>query len=561
MYRDSNSTGWGRLLEFEDHDGRQHSHVMSAATIGKDESAIVGELRDRGVTVTASRKYHCYLLDYLLNTEPRENQRIRTAKRSGWQEPGAYLMNDGTVIGESAEKYVFQTSSIIHPCSRKGEIEDWQNKVASLCTGNSRLIFAISTAFASVLLNHLNVEGGGFHFFGRSSDGKTTALHVAASAIGKPKEYIQTWRATDNGLEGIAKLHNDSMLILDELGELDPFAAGKCAYLLSNGSGKIRSMTTGDAKKKAEWLLYYLSSGEITLGEHMAEAGKTARPGQEVRHVDIPANAGANMGLFENIHGYENAAQFADSLRSVSSEYYGCALPGFIHNFINYQHEVDEVIKMYTDSFINRFLDSDAGSQVSRVAGKFAIVAAAGMLASAWGITGWDIDHVFESVGKVFRDWLSNRSHSGSQEDYSIISQIRGYLHSYGDSRFIASHYDNLNKLHINNNLRTLTRRDGFKVIKGTDNDGNEVNEYYILPEAFKEICRGLNMSTTVKFLAEHSYIVKAPDGRNQPQKRLPGIGQTRVYHFTSKIMLDTVVTAVTEPQSPQNQDVINNNQ
>ncbi|MBL0226094.1 MAG: DUF927 domain-containing protein [Geobacteraceae bacterium] len=545
MVRDSNSAGWGRMLEFKDHDGKTHHHEMSAATVGKDESTIVGELRGRGVSVTASRKFHCYLTDYVLNTEPRDRQRIRSAKRTGWQEPGTYLMNDGTVIGESAEKYVFQSFSTVHPCSRNGTQEEWRTNVSALCTGNSRLIFAVSTAFASVLLNHMNVEGGGFHYFGRSSDGKTTALHVAASVIGKPREYIQTWRATDNGLEGIAKLHNDSLLILDELGEMNPHDAGKCAYLLANGSGKIRSMTSGDAKKKAEWLLYYLSSGEITLAEHMLEAGKTARAGQEIRHVDIPANAGAGKGLFENIHGYENAGQFADALRKLSAESYGHALPDFIKAFIDHREDVDEVISLYKNTFIERYLGDDACSQVGRVAGKFAVVAAAGMLASAWGITGWDIDHVSEAVGKVYCDWLTNRAHSGNQEDIRIITQIRGYLQLYGEFRFAASKYNKTGVLEIIETNRNLTRREGFKVVK------EEGNEFYILPEAFKEICKGLNMSTTVKFLAENGYIVKAPDGRNQPQKRLPTIGQTRVYHLTSKIMQDneeTVVTAATGP-------------
>jgi putative DNA primase/helicase len=336
-------------------------------------------------------------------------------------------------------------------------------------------------------------------------------------------------------------------LILDELGELNPHDAGKCAYLLANGAGKIRSMTTGDARKKAEWLLYYLSSGEITLAEHMLEAGKTARAGQEVRHVDIPANAGAGLGLFEDIHGYENAAQFADSLRKMSAAYYGCAFPEFVQAFIDHQDEISAAFAAYTESFIERYVEADVVGQVRRVAGKFAVIAAAGKLATEWGITGWEADHVLEAVGKVFSDWLTNRSHSGSQEDFSIISQIRGYLHLYGDSRFIASHYDNTGKLIIDCFSRPIIRRDGYKVTKDTG------NEYYILPGAFREICKGMNMATTLKFLDDNGYIVKAPDGRKQPQKRLPNIGQTRVYHLTAKIMLDDEVTEDLEAIVPEN--------
>ncbi|CEK09175.1 DUF927 domain-containing protein [Legionella hackeliae] len=39
-------------------------------------------------------------------------------------------------------------------------------------------------------------------------------------------------------LEGLASLHNDGLLILDELSQMDPREAGEAAYLLANGQGK-----------------------------------------------------------------------------------------------------------------------------------------------------------------------------------------------------------------------------------------------------------------------------------------------------------------------------------
>ena len=84
-----------------------------------------------------------------------------------------------------------------------------------LCVGNARLVFSICVAFAGSLLRLGHEESGGFHLRGNSSVGKSTGQHLACSVWGS-RDYKQTWRATINGLEGIAALYNDGLLVLDE---------------------------------------------------------------------------------------------------------------------------------------------------------------------------------------------------------------------------------------------------------------------------------------------------------------------------------------------------------
>jgi uncharacterized protein (DUF927 family) len=64
--------------------------------------------------------------------------------------------------------------------------------------------------------------------------------------------FIRTWRATSNGLEGVAALHCDSLLCLDEMGQVDSREGGHIAYMLANGVGKTRATRTGEARPAAE---------------------------------------------------------------------------------------------------------------------------------------------------------------------------------------------------------------------------------------------------------------------------------------------------------------------
>lgn len=534
--RDTKSKKWGRMLKFTNMDGVVHEHFFSAQDLGKDGEKVISDLRDMGLLTTTEIGLLRKLAAYIYYAQPPNGNRVRCTDRTGWHEDGTiYLMSDNTAIGEADEKYAFQTSSsAFHQCSRQGSLEDWRENVSRLCRDNSRLMFVVSVSFATGLLSIVNAEGGGFNLFGRSSGGKTTALHVAASVIGRPKKYIQRWRATDNGLEAMAKLHNDAILILDELGEIDPAKAGQCAYMLANGGGKLRSQSTGNARPTAHWSLLFLSSAEITLAEHMSEAGKVAKAGQETRFADIPADAGNDMGLFETVHDSDSPAHFADRLKHNTEQFHGTAFPAFIESVVQHADSLAPAIKELKDIFLADYVPRNVSGQIHRVASRFALVAAAGEWASQQGITGWDKGEAQMAVAKCFVDWLNNRSHTEDQEDVRIVATFKAYFQQYGESRFIGARYNIQGVLNVIDNKRQPLRADGFKIIKPND----EV-EFYVFPQSFNEICSNLNKSTTITFLVDNGYILKDSQGRNQPQKRLPGLQQTRIFHFTSKILTD----------------------
>lgn len=121
----------------------------------------------------------------------------------------------------------------------------------------------MSAAFAGPLLGLLNIDGGA-HLYGDSSCGKTTAL-VASVSIWGGTAFKRTWRATANGLEGAGSLHSDTLLALNELGEIEPRALYEAAYALMNGVGKTRANRRGEVRHAARWRVLLLSTGELTI--------------------------------------------------------------------------------------------------------------------------------------------------------------------------------------------------------------------------------------------------------------------------------------------------------
>ena len=302
--RDTSGGAWGLLLEWRDSDGTLHRWSMPASMLAGDGTAIREELLSRGFAMATEGRAKGLFVKFLASVNT--NVRARAVTAVGWAGP-AFALPHLTIGDTPLERVIFQNQEAgLHHYSPCGTLSDWQQHVAKPAIGNSRLVFMVSAAFVGPVLVPATEEGGGVNVVGASSCGKTTGLRAAASAWGPPS-FMRTWRATGNGLEGVAASHSETLLCLDELGQLEAREAGQVAYMLGNGQGKARASRSGASRAAAKWNVMYLSTGEVGLAD-LAREGKVVRSpqaGQEVRILDVPADAGRGMGLFEDIHGAE----------------------------------------------------------------------------------------------------------------------------------------------------------------------------------------------------------------------------------------------------------------
>jgi putative DNA primase/helicase len=170
--------------------------------------------------------------------------------------------------------------------AKRGTLAEWTQNVSTLCEGNKILTLALCVGLSGVLLRRLkHFNTAIINFIGKSSIGKTTALHVAASVWGEPKKFIQQWRSTSNALEAVAESYNDCLLILDELGQVQAKDIGNTVYMLGNSKGKSRMNADSELKKNKEWTLSILSSGEVSIADKIAESKEKVKAGQLIRYI------------------------------------------------------------------------------------------------------------------------------------------------------------------------------------------------------------------------------------------------------------------------------------
>src|SRR5215813_3751695 len=371
--RDPQSHGWARLLQWRDDDGIVHQHSVADYDLHGDGAALCATLANGGLKIaTGSNRQH--FVSYLNGAVVKA--RVTIVPRTGW-----------------------------HNVDKKK-------------------VFALPGE-------------GGINLRGPSSIGKTTLLSAAASVWGRGDErgFIRTWRGTSNGIEAAATQFSDTFLPLDEIGVASGHEVGNVIYSIAGGVGKQRANRYGSAKLPNTWRIFILSTGEISIADKIREGGKRARAGQEIRVLDLNADAGKGFGVFDT---GKDPEQLARNLRQASITFYGTAGPAFIKAIIAKTDDVAAIAQESLDTFREQVAANVQSGQVLRAANRIGLVAVAGELAIQLGVLRWPTGSVNEAAADVFRNWHAERGGSDPAEVRAAIEQIRGILERYGDSRFDA---------------------------------------------------------------------------------------------------------------------------
>lgn len=518
--RDAESTSWGLFLEWEDQDHHRHTWAMpNALLVSNDISVWLGRLVDGGLRVAPSRTAHKLLALYL-SSHPSKD-RILCVDSTGWHNsnfvlPDTYIKRqDRQGEKQGHENIVLQPSPVKNPYALKGTLQDWQDTVGTWSSGNTRLILAVSASLSACLLHHTGTENGGYNFIGGSSTGKTTALYVGASVWGSPSAYTHAWRATDNALEGISCQHNDTCLCLDELGQAPAKVTSEAVYMLANGKGKGRANQDGTTKTAKSWRTIILSTGEKSIAEKITEDGGRVQAGQDVRLVDIFADAGKGFGIFDHIHDHETPSAFADALKTATASHCGHLSRAFLHRLVNSNTAINK-INTFMIKKLPLFCSTDADGQVLRVARRFLLAAATGEKAIEWGLVAWKKGEALQAAITCFKCWVAKRGGTGSHEDNAILAQVMLFIEQHGHSRF--------------QNIETPQAPCLNRV--GCRKSIEQGSVYYVFPESFKhEVCKGMNPTHAAKVLYQNNILQQGDKGfTKRPPQALPDFGRKRCY-------------------------------
>lgn len=435
--RNAEQTAWGRVVSVQDPDGSWHELILEQRAINKRSKSSLDNLFDLGLEISAAHKAAESVVELLANWRP-EDRYLRTSSL-GWVDESfsSFALANGRVLGDAKIIAESVSKDVMASMRAAGTLKGWKETVAALCVGNPMLMLVVSYAFAGPLLRLLGRQGGGFHLVGKSTRGKSTLVEAAASVWGTPS-FVRTWRATDNGIESVAAACNDTLLILDEMHQIDARLVGDVVYTLANGAGKLRMTSGGAAQNTSQWTVSVLSTGELSLEDHMASAGKKTFAGQGVRLVSLNAD-GRCYGAFDNLHGESEPQHFVERMKRAAAGNYGLAGILFIEKLMPVQSRKKEILQGMIDKGCQnwaRALDLPKDPQVHRIMSRFVIAALAGELATKFGLTGWKPSMATKAAFEMFRAWYEDTG-KGTKNDMNEAVERTGDYVSQNLDRFL----------------------------------------------------------------------------------------------------------------------------
>lgn len=493
---DASGNSYGRLLRFITTRGVWRQFSLPMEMLGGDGLEVRKELLYLGLAINPDQRgrLNRYLQGYIPT-------RLATcATMMGWS--GKAFVFPDEVIGDASAEIVFQADGRAgDECAVHGSLDGWRANVARLAVGNSLMLVSLSAAFAGPLLRDCHAENGGIHVVGNSSSGKSTLLKAAVSVWGG-RDYRRSWRATSNGLEGAAALHNDALLALDEISEAAPRDVGSIVYMLGNGASKTRATRTGGSRPTTRWRVVVMSTGEFSLGATMEEGGSRQKAGHAVRLLDLPANR--QHGVFDDLHEFTSGALLSNHLQSAAEAHFGHAARRFISEMITDPTDHAAALAELRESA--HFDLPGMDQQEVRAAARFALLAYAGELASHYGITGWDLGVALQAAKREFAKWRQMRG-GGRKEHMQIVEALHDFIDRHGDGRFT----------NVDSEI-VIRDRAGWFV------DGDDGRIYLFNGTALREALRGCDFTPALNVLEELGVLPAAKaDGKRVSTRRIRG--------------------------------------
>lgn len=197
--------------------------------------------------------------------------------RIGWTSNGRFVPYAGSVEFDGVPGF----RAVFDSFKPTGDYKAWFEAASKARNESTIARIVLAASLASVLIGPFHALPFFVHIWGRSGNGKTMLLKLAASVWASPNNsegYLRNFNSTFVGLETAAGFFNSAPLCIDELQiTKNRRDFDEIIYMLSEGQGRSRGAKDGSFQQIKSWQNTIITTGEMPISSDNSGAGALSR--------------------------------------------------------------------------------------------------------------------------------------------------------------------------------------------------------------------------------------------------------------------------------------------
>ena len=145
------------------------------------------------------------------------------------------------------------------------------------------------------------------------------------------------------------------------------------------------------------------------------------------------AAAARTYGAWDALHDLPSGTAFSDAIKRASVTHHGHAGRAFLEKLTRDNRDFCALLERI--KALPTLSGEGGEGQDKRAAGRFALLALAGGVATEYGIAGWPEGEAIKAAAEGFRVWRAMRG-KGNDERRQILEKVSGFIDRHGDGRF-----------------------------------------------------------------------------------------------------------------------------
>jgi uncharacterized protein (DUF927 family) len=529
MKRKTERQTWRQHFLITERNGVQSPFELPRKELAGNGASAIRSLMTAGVRVVAGDDARKALIWFLGFHPPQEIVRM---PRVGWAQVGSHWIfarSDEVITPPDMPQahyttYVLDAAVTQHGLHVAGATAEWMAEIAAPLRGNSNVALSLGTFFAAPMLRFASEPGGGHHFCGRSTIGKTMASAVGQSIYGWPFETADdntfgvSWGGSEAGSAAFLQARTDLGIALDEITRADPRKAEEIVYAIASGTRGPRAKSTGQLRETPHVSVLVLSTGEKSLVQFI---GKTLQEGARKRLVDVPAEVQPDSA-YETISD-DRIHDAGKRLFDVMKLHHGAVGRDWQrHLVVLGPDRLKAELQKHREAFLALpdvvAVIRKAHPQVRAVVNRFALNAAALRMAIEFSLLPWAIEEADAGIVACMHRWVRQRGNIDVAGELvraadEAITRIKTAL----AERFIT----------IRKSKRVwepVTEADKIKQESAANFDGYVKPEHVLIrPEAFRRYCEGFDADEIAKCLQQQGVLIPDSAGKRSRAEQIIG--------------------------------------